>query len=146
MKLNFDCIRDTLLYLEEALVINFQQRTFESISLNQLIEDIMLKHTHYEANEIWYSVYSLKQAGFIEGRFENPGNKKLYICNIENITWSGHQFLDSIRPDSIWDAIKHKANQIGGISISGLSTIATTILQELTRNPDFIQSIIDRIC
>ena len=145
MKLNSDCIRDTLLYLEEELTINFQQRTFNSIPGNRLIENMMLKHTHYEAEEIWYVIYNLKQVGYIEGRFSNAGNGKMYVCEIENITWKGHQFLDSIRPESIWEAVKTKADQIGGISVSGLNIIASTVLQQMASHPEFIQSIIDTI-
>lgn len=145
MKLNSDCVRDTLLYLEENLTVNFQQGNFNSISGRTLIEDMMIEHTQYEAEEIWYVIYNLKQIGFIEGRFQPASNNLMYFCQIENITWNGHQFLDSIRPDSIWTAVKTKANQIGGISISGLSVIATTILEQIAGNPDFIQSIVRTI-
>lgn len=35
MKLNSDCVRDTLLYLEDILTINFQHKT-----LNTVIQEI----------------------------------------------------------------------------------------------------------
>lgn len=142
MKLNNECVRDTLLYLEDKLTLNFQQRTFNSVNIQTLIEEMMLIHTSYEANDIWYVVYQLKQAGFIEGRFENAARGKMYVCEIESITWSGHQFLDSIRLESIWHIIKAKTNQIGNLSISGLSIMATTIIQEIAKDPAFIQNIV----
>ena len=69
----------------------------------------------------------------------------MYICEIQNITWNGHQFLNTIRPDSIWNATKKKAKQIGGMSIHGLSLISSAIMQGLASNPDFIQSIVDKL-
>ena len=145
MQLKPDCIRDTLLFLEEYLTINYQQSNFNGITLSQLTEEMMLKHTYYNAEDIWYTVYNLKQIHFIEGRFSDAGKHKMMFCDIENITWNGHQFLDSVRPDTIWDAVKTKATQIGGISISGLSLIASSIIQGLAGNPDFIQSIVNNM-
>lgn len=67
----------------------------------------------------------------------------MMFCDIENITWNGHQFLENIRPNTIWEATKNKAKQIGGISIHGLSLISMSIIQGLASNSDFIQSIVD---
>ena len=145
MQLKPDCVRDTLLYLEEQLTINFQQNIFTPINKKELIEGMRLLHTHYDAEDIWYTIYNLIQAGFIEGRFSNAGNHKMSVCEIENITWRGHQFLDSVRPDTIWEAVKIKASQIGGMSISGLSLISSSIIESIAGNTDFIQSIVEKI-
>ncbi|WP_369525883.1 DUF2513 domain-containing protein [Thomasclavelia cocleata] len=61
------------------------------------------------------------------------------------MTWNGHQFLETIRPNTIWEAVRNKAKQIGGVSISGLSIISSSVIQGLASNPDFIQSIVDKI-
>lgn len=60
MQLKPDCVRDTLLYLEEQLTVNFQQSNFNSITLSQLTEGMMLRYTHYNAEDIWYTVDNLK--------------------------------------------------------------------------------------
>lgn len=145
MKLNNECVRDTLLYLEDKLTLNFQQRTFNFVNVKTLIEEMMITHISYESDEIWYVVYHLKQAGFIEGRFENAARGKMYVCEIESITWAGHQFLDSIRPDTVWDAVKATFDRMGGVSISGLSIAATSIIQSLASNHDLIQSIVQKL-
>lgn len=145
MKLNPDCVRDTLLYLEENLAINCKNNTFEFITLNQLTTGMLEKYNQYIEEDIWYTVYNLKQVHFIEGRINDAGNHKMMFCNIENISWSGHQFLSTVRPDTIWEATKNKAKEIGGMSIQGLSMIAMTIMQGLSSNSDFIQSIVDKI-
>lgn len=61
MKLNPDCVRDTLLYLEENLAINCKNNTFEFITLNQLITGMLEKYNQYTEEDIWYTVYNLKR-------------------------------------------------------------------------------------
>lgn len=144
MQLKPDCIRDTLLYLEEQLVINYKQSNFESITLSQLTKSMIEKHNDkYTEEDIWYTVYNLKQVHFIEGKISDAGKHRMMFCEIENITWNGHQFLSTVRPDTIWEATKKKAKQIGGMSIHSLSMISSTIMQGLASNSDFIQSIVD---
>jgi len=72
-------------------------------------------------------------------------NNSILFCSIIDITYSGHMFLNTIRPKTIWDATKEKAKQIGGMSIQSLSMISSTIVQELASHPDFIQSILNII-
>lgn len=69
----------------------------------------------------------------------------MMFCDIENITWNGHQFLSSVRPATIWNATKSKAKEIGGMSIHSLSVISMSIMQGLASNTDFIQSIVDKL-
>lgn len=138
MKINPDCIRDILLYLEENLYL--AEDNFSEINLTQLCENLS-----YNKDDIWYSVYNLYHIRFIEGRINDAGNHKMFFCDIQNITWIGHQFLNSIRPKSIWEATKEKAKQIGGMSIGTLSTLSMSIANAIATNPSFIQSIVDKI-
>ncbi len=146
MRLNPDCVRDILLFLEENLTLNSEESNFEGITLFQLTESMMkLYPDKYTQDDIWYTIYNLKQVQFIEGMFQDAGRQRMYICNILNISWSGHQFLATIRPKTIWDATKNKAKEMGGMSLSGLSMISSSIIQGLASNTDFIQSIVNTI-
>jgi hypothetical protein len=139
MKINPDCIRDVLLYLEDNLFIT-EQNNFSEIPINSLYENL-----DYTQEDIWYSVYNLNQIRFIEGRITPAGKDKMFFCEIQNITWNGHQFLNTIRPKSIWDATKSKAKQIGGMSLSTLSMLSMSIANAVATNPDFVQSIVDKL-
>lgn len=145
MVLNPDCIRDTLLYLEETLTINCKEKNFNAITLHQLTKEMIDKYNKYTEDDIWYTIYNLKEIHFIEGRINDAGKHKMMFCDIENITWNGHQFLNTIRPETIWEATKSKAKQIGGMSLHGLSMVSMSIIQGLASNPDFIQSIVNMI-
>lgn len=146
MKLNPDCVRDTLLLLEEKLSLNYIEDRFEPITLYQLTEAMLELHPNKYTNEdIWYTIYNLIQVRYIEGIFRDAGKSKMSLCNIENITWVGHQFLATIRPETIWEATKSKSKAIGGMSVSGLSLVASSVIQGLASNQNFIQSIVDII-
>lgn len=143
MKLNPDCIRDTLLCLEELLTINCYEGKFNGITLYLLTQFMQKEYPQYTEEDIWYTVYNLKEIHFIDGIFQSAGKNEMYICEIKNITWYGHAFLNDIRPKTIWEATKEKAKQIGGMSVQSLSLISASIMQGLASNPEFIQSIVN---
>ena len=142
MELKADCIRDVLLHLEENLTLNISKGKFSIINLEQLYNGLSDK---YSEEDIWYSVYNLHQIRFIEGRINDAAGQKMFYCEIQNITWNGHQFLNNIRPLSIWEATKNKAKQIGGMSIGALSMVSMSIVQAIATNPTFIQNIVETL-
>ena len=140
MKLNPDCIRDILLYLEENLEIK-ENHKFSEITLTQLKDAL----PQYEEDDIFYSIYNLHQIRFIEGHISDVNNMKMLFCEINNITWNGHQFLNTIRPTSIWKATKDGASKLGLMSIHALSTIAMKVAEAVVTNPTVINNILEHI-
>lgn len=140
MKLNPDCIRDILLYLEENLEIK-EYHKFTEITLTQLKEGL----PQYDEDDIFYSVYNLHQIRFIEGKINDVNDMKMFFCEINNITWNGHQFLNTIRPKSIWDATKNGASKLGIMSMHALSTIAMKVAEAVVTNPTVISNIIEHM-
>ena len=48
------------------------------------------------------------------------------------ITWEGHQFLDSIRSDTVWEKSKEKIKAtVGSASLQIISALATSITTKL---------------
>lgn len=144
MKLNPDCVRDVLLYLEENLTVELEKHNFNTITLKQLKESPEL-NTKYSQEEIWYVVYNLKEIRFIEGKINDVSSMKMMFCEIQNITWGGHQFLNTIRPQSIWDATKKGASKLGLMSMQALSSIAMEVAKAIITNPAVITNIVNQI-
>lgn len=138
MKLNPDCIRDVLIYLEENLYID-ENHQFSYITLNQLYQDL----PKYNNEDIFYSIYNLYTIEYIEGFIKNHGNTVMDICEIQNITWDGHQFLNTVRPQTVWDATKKGAKKLGITSISALSMIALEIGKKIVTDPKVINQIME---
>lgn len=139
MKLNPDCLRDTLIWLEENIKVN--DECFSSYHLQDLY-DALPKH---ENEDIYYSIYNLFQIRYIEGKFSLLPSGAVKICEIRNITWNGHQFLNTIRPTSIWKATKAGASKLGIMSVHALSTIAMKVAEAVVTNPVVINKIVEHM-
>ncbi|PKV63379.1 DUF2513 domain-containing protein [Pontibacter ramchanderi] len=91
MKRNIDLVRQILLKTEE---LGFLNRSFELS-----IED-------YSKEEISYHVKLLAQAGYLEAEYISC--KELTEWNPISLTWSGHEFLDAARDNTVWNKAKSK--------------------------------------
>lgn len=142
MKLKPDCIRDVLLYLESELEVDLTKHNFTKINLEQLIDHFSCI---YNEEDIWYTVYNLKEIRFIDGRINDAGSNKTMFCEIENITWNGHQFLNTIRPTSVWEATKSGASKLGIMSVSALSMISSEITKAIITKQEVIDGILNKL-
>ena len=71
------------------------------VSLNAMYESDKLD---YDKKDIMRSVLKLNECGFIRIEAKSPSSKPyLNSCTIEDVTFAGYQFAESIREPSIWD-------------------------------------------
>ena len=99
----------------------------------------------YEENDIAYTVFQLMDANFIKGNINTLGRNNKVVANIYDITWAGHDLLNSIRPQPVWNAVKQNATNLGIKSIRGLASLAGNIVNAVATNPDVINQIITNI-
>lgn len=52
-----------------------------------------------------YHIKLLIQAGLVEGTYDKTLSGPLY-CFARDLTWEGHEFLDKIRNDTVWNKVK----------------------------------------
>lgn len=106
MKLDYNCIRDLLLFLEG----NIQYQTFpygESslIAPNKVdlfnVENALSQHS---LEDITYCSIKLIEADFIDAHVKEADQGILNIYYYA-ISFAGHQYLDSVRSPKIWDRI-----------------------------------------
>lgn len=125
MKLNYDCLRDVLLSLESHLELDdllaFQCYSFEDI-LN--FKDLQ----NYSDKDIFYAIYNLKQIDFINCSilYSDGGTPRKVL--ISNINYSGHEFLETIKSDTIWKTLKEKFSFGGGMSLPIIQDVATALI------------------
>ena len=90
MKLNHDCVRDVLLYLEDNLDLGLKIK-FSSTTNNEL-------NSKYSNTDIFYTSLKLLEAGFINAKaYDTVQPSGPIVIEIASITYNGHLFLDSIR-------------------------------------------------
>ena len=119
MKLNIECVRDTLLIIEElysyGTPVHFNEIEM-SISLNS-----------YSRDEIDYTLIKLYEAGYLSGKMKTiNGSISSFQC--EGLSWNGHQFLDNIRDDKVWKQTKSAISKLSSTSLTIIATVASQIL------------------
>lgn len=127
MVLNIDCMRAVLEYLVDNLSLRYEDLTteFRALNVNAMYTDII----GYDDEDIFYAVYNLWQAGYIEA---NVKMSYTIVRDFEiwNVSYEGQQFYQNIHKSSVWERTKQVANKAGSVAISILSSIAQNIIMQ----------------
>ena len=89
MKRDMELIRNLLLTMEE----NPRQLEVEG----------------YDKNQVKYHALLLIEAGFLDGNVSDTlANTSVVpsFVSVNRLTWDGHEFLDNIRKEEVWNTIK----------------------------------------
>ncbi len=106
MKLDLDCMRSILLEVEKQ-PFNHELRIKD---LENLLEN-------YSHDELEYTCLKLQEANFINAKtVHNPYSSS--VIYVLDLTYAGHQFLDEVRADNIWDKTKNIFSKIGASCFS----------------------------
>lgn len=122
MRINYDCIRDVLLALEDNIVLD------EDLDPNEIIiSDLQEILPDYSIQDIAYSLEMLKEADYI-----HTGDNDINTIGIKvtGITFEGHKYLDTIRTSAVWEetkkTFKEKAIEM---TIETIMLVAKSIIQ-----------------
>ncbi|MCT3072549.1 DUF2513 domain-containing protein [Leuconostoc citreum] len=122
MKLKHECVRATLLFIEE----NYQDGS--NLMLNDFIQSKELKS--YDQQDVAYTLKKLDEAGYLNIKFVYASNQ-LAIVWCWGITWSGHEFLDTVRDTKVWSETKSITSKFASVPIKMVSDIASKVLTNL---------------
>lgn len=132
MQINIDCLRDILIYCEENIDYNYDiddRPSLTGVSLYQLCHSNLINK--YERKEIMYSIMKLEEIHFIIISDRFPSDRSIIErCTIAEITYRGHQFLDTIKPESIWEKTKGVVKNIGNHTLNFIEGTAHDIAVE----------------
>lgn len=120
MRLNNDCIRDILLYLEENITYDI-----DCIGFDKLSDSLNL----YSPDALKYHINQLYNADLIQKPYYSDDGPDI----LNDLTWEGHQFVNDIRDDKVWRSIKEKCNSIKSVSMPFLVSMAPTVLEKLIK-------------
>lgn len=116
MKLEYDSVRKLLLQIEESYSPEGGDLTFGSNT----------------EPDRYYAAKKLTEARFLKSYelFDSDDNQSL--ITVQEMTYWGHQFLESIRSDSVWAQVKSKISESGvSISISTIEKVAGKLIDSL---------------
>lgn len=121
MKLNHDCTRECLLFLEQELELN------QSIDSTDVINSL-----NYTEDITSYALQKLREVNYIVGgvniSYDFYGNGILELTPIKDITWEGHEYLDTVRDNRVWKKTKDITSSLKSVSLSMMKTVATQVL------------------
>ena len=107
MKLNHDCIRDVMIYIENNCIYEDDSRGNRSIHSRvfyEIIHDEKLS-SRYTEDEIRYVVAQLYFEDMVIATM-TPETLNFRRFNVDSLSFKGHEFLDNIKDDTIWKKTK----------------------------------------
>lgn len=131
VKLNPDCVRDLLLFLEEnTYIVNAGEKggRFHALCPEQMQKISPLNQ--YGLDIILYHLIQLSESGYIVTNF-NFVPKDEYsdftLSDIYYITPKGHEFSASMQEMKNWDGAKKILRSIGNVSLSIIESVSSGI-------------------
>lgn len=118
MKLNYNCIRDILLYVENNTT--FEKSAIDVESLTESLED------KYDVDTIYYHIQKIAQTDLVDDVTWSDDAPE-YIFSL---SWKGHQYLDSIRDDSVWKSVTEKIKPLKSVPLQMIVPIATEFIKQ----------------
>lgn len=116
MKRDMDLVRDILLFLEER-------------NSPASIQPEMLPIEGRSGADIQYHLNLIYQAGFINGEPTKSSTSDRLISVLPfDLTWRGHEFLDTVRDPEIWRRAKAGAASAGTASIEFIWSMAKALI------------------
>ncbi|HCX0779109.1 TPA: DUF2513 domain-containing protein [Staphylococcus aureus] len=121
MKLNHDCVRLLLLEIESNKKIG------EPLTRHNFNDNIIFDK--YDFETVMYSLLKLEEAKFIccDLKFIED---RVVSWIIDDITWSGHEFLDNIRDNKTWNEVKRVVNKTSSMSLNLMGKLAFQYLSQ----------------
>ncbi|WP_156897615.1 DUF2513 domain-containing protein [Paenibacillus massiliensis] len=126
MRLDHDCVRDILLTIEKYSTLNNVLTSFHFQGFDET--------KSYPLEDIIYTIARLNEAGFLNGSFRAYDNWPLPL--ISGLTYKGHEFLDNIRDNNVWEKTKEKVgSSFASVSISVIGQVAGSIAKGMMGFP-----------
>lgn len=122
MRLNYDWVRSFLLMIEKSNDISGANVA--------VVNDFLDETKDATRNDVAYMVKNLTEAGFINGSIKWADNQP-YIIFPGNLTFQGHEYLDSIRDPKIWKTVKSLTSHLESVSLKIVSDTASSVINHM---------------
>ncbi|MGJ7499352.1 DUF2513 domain-containing protein [Variovorax sp. ZT5P49] len=82
---------------------------------------------------IRYQLLLLAQAGLVDFEPEVVDSGRIARVHVFGLTWSGHEFLDAIRPEEIWAEISDCVEEAGALPFELIQAQGMRLLKRAAR-------------
>ena len=142
MRLNFDCVRDVMLWAESLttptrlaiyvdidslsktkdIYLDTSERPIPDDSQNSLLEK-------YPNETLVYHLTYCIRANLLIRDINLDDN----LIAIKDLTPEGHAFLENIRSDTVYEKVKKICKKLGIESLSGIADISKAVVTEIIK-------------
>lgn len=121
MKLDLNCVRDVLIELEEFPIGSYSNESFKKSIAEHGSENVL------------YALVKLSEAKYINAEYIRTMDGRPHIGGIFDLTFAGHEFLNSVRSPSVWERLKESTVDGGTACLKVVGDIAVEILKEIAK-------------
>lgn len=114
MKRDMELVRKILLFIEENHICDSQLNS-QSIRIDGFSEE-----------QSDYHVKIMVESGLIDARQPKMIGRLLFL--IDGLTWYGHEFLDAVRDEGVWNHTKKALSPIGSASFDVVKSVAVAYI------------------
>lgn len=118
MRLNNDCVRDILLFIEESTT-----STITCVDVDSLVNAL----PSYTTDEIYYHIIQINKYHYVDD--VSYADDVPYF--IGDLTPIGRDFVDNVRDNKVWSATKKVASKLSSASLPILNSIAQSEITKL---------------
>ncbi len=116
MQRDFDLIRHILLTTEQADI--------EGLNPIDYMTD------NFNIDLVKYNIHLLVQAGYLDGLDNTSGHSIIHEFLFLQLTFKGHELLDNMRDDTIYNEVKTKAySAVQSLTLSAFSQLLSLAIQ-----------------
>lgn len=118
MRLNVECVRDILLFIEKST---------DNDSLYVFSEEIINTLTEYSDSDIYYHIRQIHKYNYVDTVYYADNEPQI----IGDLTPKGRDFVDNIRDNKVWTSTKKALSSITSVSLPILSSLAEKQLSKI---------------
>lgn len=135
MDLTMDIIRDVLICIKNNCEFCTDEKGhFRAATVNwKVIYENEMLDSKYDIDDIKYCILKLNEGGLI--RISKAGtNNRVFMLDINDVTWEGHEFLKNVEDDSFWNMFKSKMGEGVKFSVSVLAKLSAEAAFEYAKS------------
>lgn len=122
--LNFDCVRDLLVYLDENLEFKDNGKTI-GIKMNNVLENDPLNK--YSRTEISLAIeYLLGKDLIVKTNPDSPQSPM--TVKVSKITPLGYEFLKTFKDNTVWNKLKKTSGDLAKFTIRELIALGISLM------------------
>lgn len=93
-----------------------------------------IKIEEYSMQQVAYHCALLREGGYIYDYNGYYGDGELYSFGVGRLTWKGHDFLDNIREDNVWNKTKETISSKGlPFAFDIVKSVSSNIISALVK-------------